>query len=392
MLRTLLLTSRAPWPPIGGDRLRTSQLATALSSLGPVSLVYAGDEPEADVRAGLPLLDAIRGVALGRVGAARRVGLDFLRGGSLQQALYADPALRSAVEHLLPEVDVVVAHLLRTVPWVPRESPPLLVCLQDALAAQAEEAASAPGAAGGWRRWAMRLERPRLAEAERAAAQRAAHLTTITARDRDLLIADGLPGDRITVVPAQVGAIAEAPAEPTPDTIVFLGNLRTASNQDMAAWLARRILPMVRTQVRSAELRICGVEAPPAVRALGELPGVAFVGPVDDPRDELARAWLTVCPLRFGSGVQNKVLESLAVGTPVVATPRVLETLHPDAAGALRTGSHERALAVAIVDLLGDRAARTALGTAGIAFVREHHGQDAFEPLLDRVRDLAARG
>mgnify|MGYP000185407150 CR=1 FL=1 len=390
MLRTLLLTSRAPWPPIGGDRLRTSQLATALSALGPVSLVYAGDEPESAVRAGLPFLEAVRGVPLGRLGAARRVGVDLVRGGSLQQALYADPALRGAVRERMAQTDVVVAHLLRSVPWVPADSPPLLVCLQDALAAQASEATRAPGAAGGWRRLAMRVEQPRLAEAELAAARHAAHLTTITARDRDLLVAAGLPSDRITVVPAQVGTIATAPADPTPDTITFLGNLRTASNQDMATWLARRILPMVRTQARGATLRICGVEAPPAVRALGELPGVTFVGPVDDPHAELARAWLTVCPLRFGSGVQNKVLESLAAGTPVVATPRVLETLHFEAVRAVRTGSHERALAVAIVDLLRDREARDALGAAGIAFVREHHGERAFAPLLARVRELAA--
>jgi len=391
-VRSVLLCTRAPWPPVGGDRLRTFQLTRALSTLGPCTVLTLGDPGQrAEIARGLPFAADVRVVPLGRLGAGLRVARAALASTPLQQALYAEPAVRAEVARACADADLVVAHLVRTAAWLPPERPPVLLCLQDALAAQAAEAGAAPGHAGGWRRAALRLEQPRLHRAELEAAARSDRVSVITERDRDLLAAAGVDPSRMFVTPASVERIAETPSTPTPDTILFAGNLRTASNRDMAVHLARRILPMVRTQRRSVRLRIVGVQAPREVTALGGLPGVTVVGPVPDMDVEMRAAWLTVCPLRFGSGVQNKVLESLAAGTPVVATQRVLDTLHPDAARCVRTGSHDRALAVHILKLLGDLPARNRLGAAGIAFVRQHHGPAAFDGLLHVARSLALR-
>lgn len=385
-LRTVLLASRAPWPPLGGDRLRTFHLVRALSSLGPVTVVTPGD----DLLAGLQ--EAVPGCTVRAVPLPRRDRLGVLRhlasSTPLQQALYDTRALREATADAVRGADVVVAHLLRTMPWVPEASPPLLLCLQDALSAQAAEAAAAPGLAGGWRRLALRLEQPRLLPAELAAAARADRVSFISARDRDALVEAGLAAERTLVVPAAVEGIAEEPArEPEPGRLLFFGNLRTASNQDMAVHAARRLLPMVRSSHREARLAIAGIEAPAAVRRLDRLPGVDVLGRVDELASLVRAAWLTVCPLRFGSGVQNKVLESLAQGTPVVATPRVADTL---AAGApLAVGRLDRSFAVRAVELLAAPAERQRLGEAGIRFVREHHAPAvAMAPLLDAVRSL----
>ncbi|MCO4768843.1 MAG: glycosyltransferase [Deltaproteobacteria bacterium] len=390
--RILFLATRAPWPPIGGDRLRTYQLCRALAGRGHLTIVCLGDPAEqSSLERGLPFASSIRVVPLRRPAAAWRVGRALLSDAPMQQALYASPAARAAVAEECARTDVVVAHLLRTLPWLPALHPPLVLCLQDALAAQAKEASRAPGLSGGWRRAALTVERPRLAQAEIAGAAQAQRVTAITERDRDELIAGGVPAHKLVVVHARVERVADTPSTPEPGRIVFFGNLRTASNRDMARWLAQRVIPMVRTQERDAALHIYGVDAPPEVRRLDALAGVHVHGEVDDMSVEVARAWVTACPLRFGSGVQNKVLESLAVGTPVVATPRVLQTLHPDAAAAMDTGTHERSLAVALVELLRDRARRDSLGAAGIAFVRRHHGEEVFSPLLDAVSQLAPR-
>ncbi len=390
-VRSVLLTSRPPWPPLGGDRLRTLHLARALASLGPLTIVACGAPPPG-MAEGLAFADSVQVVPLARGAAALRVMAAAIGRQPLQQALYDAPGLGRATAEAIRGADVVVAHLLRTVAWVPEVPPPLVVCLQDALADQAAEAGRSGGTAGGWRRLALRVEGGRLRDAELRAALAADAVTAITERDRDLFVAAGVPAARITVVPAQVDRIASAPhAEPTPDRIVFAGNLRTASNRDMAVHLARRILPRVRSERWEARLRIVGIEAPREVRRLDSLPGVDVVGAVDDMHAELALAWATACPLRFGSGVQNKVLESLAAGTPAVVTSRVLDTLHADAAGAVLTGDHDRALALALVRLLGDRALRDRLAAAGLAFVRAHHGAEALQPLVALVARLAAR-
>lgn len=386
-LRTVLLASRPPWPALGGDRLRTFHLVRALASLGPVTVVTPGDDPLAGLQDTVPGC-TVRAVPLrrrDRLGVLRHLATDT----PLQQALYDSKALRDATAEVVRGADVVVAHLLRTMPWVPEDSPPLLLCLQDALSTQAAEAAAAPGQAGGWRRMAVRLEQPRLLPAELAAAARAERVSFISERDRDALVQAGLSPAQTLVVPAAVEEIAEAPAlDPEPGRLLFFGNLRTASNQDMAVHAARRLLPMIRSSHREARLAIAGIEAPAAVRRLDRLPGVDVLGRVDDLSPLVRRSWLTLCPLRFGSGVQNKVLESLAQGTPVVATPRVAETL---AAGApLAVGRLDRSFAVRAVELLADPGERRRLGELGIRFVREHHAPDvAMAPLLDAVRALA---
>lgn len=378
-MRTLLLCSRPPWPPIGGDRLRTSHLARALGQLGPVRLVAAGDAADPP-----PWFESVTLIPPSRRGAVTALARGLAGGASLQEAVYATDAARDAVSEALAGVDLVVAHLVRTVPWLPEQTPPVIVCLQDALAEQAREATAAPGRAGGWRRTALGLDAGRLAEAEERALARSDAVTFITARDRDLVLR-GRPHPH-AVVPAAVERIANAPAEPEPDTMVFSGNLRTASNQDMALHLARDVLPRVRARRPNARLDLVGIEAPPVLRRLRE-PGVRLVGAVDDMHATLARAWVTAAPLRFGSGVQNKVLESFAAGTPVVGTSRVAASLEPGSGLVVADGAE--GLAAALAGVLEDRERRTALGAEGLAFVRRHHAYPtALEPLLALARDL----
>ncbi len=387
-IRSLLLCSRPPWPPIGGDRLRTSQLARVLAGLGPVHLVATGDDA---APASHPFA-SVRLVRPSRASTALGLVRGMARGRSLQESLYDTGEVRRAVAAALAGgIDVVVAHLLRTVPWLPEAGPPVIVCLQDALCAQAREATSHGGGAD-WRRLALRFDRGRLEAAERRALGRADGVTFITARDRDLVLAGAQVRHAVVpaaVVPAAVEHVRDEPAEPRPDSIVFAGNLRTASNRDMALHLVHEVLPRVRRQRPNATLDLVGVEAPPVVRALDSEPGVRVVGRVQDMAATLAEAWVTACPLRFGSGVQNKVLESFAAGTPVVGTARVAASLSASPPSGLLVGALDEPFAAQLVRVLGDRELRDRQGRAGIRFVREQHAfPTTFDPLVGLIRDV----
>ena len=135
-----------------------------------------------------------------------------------------------------------------------------------------------------------------------------------------------------------------------------------------------------------------GHEAGADVRRLGRLPGVVFVGPVDDQVPELEACYLTVCPLRFGSGVQNKVLESLAVGTPVIASTGAAAALaSKDAPCPVISAELGAPFTAAVIALLGDHDRRASVGTAGQDWVRAvHRPERALAPLLDLVRRLGA--
>jgi glycosyltransferase involved in cell wall biosynthesis len=399
-LRTLLLCSRPPWPAIGGDRLRTAHLLRALGRLGPVALVATlerSDDPD-EIRRGLPGVERMwlqRPRGLPRV---LRSASALAGGGSLQRAWYAETGARKAVVEAIREFQpqVLVAHLVRTLDWLPprEQSPPLLIDVQDALSLQYSEAR---GLARGWRGAAMALERGRIGVLERAALSRAEAVTFITNRDRDAVWdaagSDAAPAPRCVVASAVVDLDRwpDTPPSPEPDIVGFAGNLRTASNVDMVLHLADVVLPRLRERLPGARLRILGIEADGAVRRLAGRPGIELRGPVDDMPSELRRCALTACPLRFGSGIQNKVLESLAGRVPAVVSRKVADALGDGAADVVTVAEPGIPFADALLGLLRDPGRRAALGVRGRAWVAERHSEDAaLGPFLSTIRELAA--
>jgi glycosyltransferase involved in cell wall biosynthesis len=123
----------------------------------------------------------------------------------------------------------------------------------------------------------------------------------------------------------------------------------------------------------------------PAVRRLAELPGVEVVGTVPDVRPHLARAAVAVVPLRIARGLQNKVLEALAMGKAVVASPPALAALRTQPGVHLLAASSPAEWTGAVLRLLDDKALRHQIGTAGRRYVEQHHD---WEHCLEPFRHL----
>ncbi|HLF24666.1 MAG TPA: TIGR03087 family PEP-CTERM/XrtA system glycosyltransferase, partial [Burkholderiales bacterium] len=105
-----------------------------------------------------------------------------------------------------------------------------------------------------------------------------------------------------------------------PDTIVFVGRMDYYPNQQCMFEFCEKTLPRIRARRPSAKLLIVGADPSPAVRKLGELPGVTVTGSVPDVRPYLDRSALMVAPLNIARGTQNKILEAMAAGVPVVTS------------------------------------------------------------------------
>ncbi len=120
----------------------------------------------------------------------------------------------------------------------------------------------------------------------------------------------------------------QAHANPYPDgarVLVFTGAMDYWPNIDAVSWFAAQVLPALRAQFPRLCLYIVGTRPAAAVKALAQLPGVCVTGAVPDIRPYLAHASLAVAPLRFARGIQNKVLEAMAMEKTVVASPQALE-------------------------------------------------------------------
>ena len=245
-----------------------------------------------------------------------------------------------------------------------------------------------------------RLDLGRTRRYEAQLGERFDRVIVTSAADRDTLIAlarDKRNGrrveeDRYIVIPNGVDLdyfYCAPDHDRDPATLVFTGKMSYHANVAAVLDLAQEVMPRVWQTAPETRLCIVGKDPSEAVRALAKDPRITVTGTVPDIRPYLARAAIAVSPIRYGVGIQNKVLEAMAMGTPVVCTPQACSALAVEPGRDLLTGSSPDALARHILDLLSSPARRAELGRAGRRFVEMHHSWDAQTATLERVYESA---
>jgi len=172
---------------------------------------------------------------------------------------------------------------------------------------------------------------------------------------------------------------------------VFVGALDYWPNVDGICWFCRKVWPEIRRRQPQARLSIVGRRPVSAVRRLARYPGVEVVGQVPDVRPYYARAAVVVAPLRVARGVQNKILEALAMSKAVVASPNTLRGLKAEPGSHLLNAESPVEWQETILQLFQDQSLRKQLGKRGRKFVEDHHSWDrCLEPLGKLLDDISS--
>jgi glycosyltransferase involved in cell wall biosynthesis len=159
-------------------------------------------------------------------------------------------------------------------------------------------------------------------------------------------------------------------------------------NQQAVEEFCNQVWPMVRDRRPSAQFLIVGADPPAHIRRLGELPGVTVTGSVADVRPYLAQSALTVAPLRIARGTQNKILESMAMGIPVVASSRAAAGVDAVPGEHLLTADTPGELRDAALRLMTDPAERMRLSERGRLRVLSNHDWAASMRRLDALIEI----
>jgi polysaccharide biosynthesis protein PslH len=395
----LYLTHRIPFPPNKGDKIRSYHLLKALARDYRVYLGTAIDDID-DWRH----LDALREhcaevFAIGvRPRLARFASLRGLATGEALTVPYYRSRrmarwVRATLErHAIEKAVVFSAAMAQYVIDRPRLA--TLVDLVDVDSAKWRQ--YAPRAR--WpMSWVYAREAERLLEFERSIAARSVAVTLVSAAETALFLehAPEAEGKAFTVrngVDAEFFAPDPARASPysaEAAPIVFTGAMDYWPNVDAVTWFARQVLPAVRARVPAAVFTIVGMNPAPAVRALAELPGVAVTGRVEDVRPYLQHARAVVAPLRIARGVQNKILEAMALEKTVVATSACLEGLGVRAGTEILAADDAGGFATAVGDVLAG-ATDAAIGRAARAHVVAEYGWARNLARIDQL--LSGRG
>lgn len=199
------------------------------------------------------------------------------------------------------------------------------------------------------------------------------------------LLAPNLP---VTIVPNGVDTYRFKPPNNSQlerSGLLFFGNLDYQPNIDALIFFSREIFPLIQSSQPDITLTIIGPNAPASIRALGDIPGVSFIGFVEDLRPYLWRASVCVVPLRSGGGTRIKILESLAAGCPVVSTALGAEGLILQDGQDLLFADEPGDFARTVLDLLNNSELRHRLAIAGTRTVEKRYDWKVITPQLEQL-------
>jgi len=372
MAEILFLAHRIPFPPDRGDKIRSWHVLRTIAEFARVHLAcFADDAADA---AHLPALKQALGGRLGDShveirGASRaRAGARALASGRpFSLAAFDSPWMREFVSAKLPHVDAVYAFSGQMAQFVSDGAQPRFV--MDFVDVDSAKFAAYAQESRGPGRFLYGREARLLSAFEREVAGRADASLFVsqaearlfrdaTGLDRVHALANGIdsaffdPGADFAPLPAEVRG--EGPL------LLFTGQMDYRPNVDAVRWFAQQVLP----RLPGARFVIAGRNPPPEVRALtGSC--VTVTGAVADMRSWLGAADVVVAPLRIARGVQNKVLEAMAMERPVVASPAAFEGIQAEPGRHLLVAEGPACMAKAVGKLLASPAFARQIGRAG---------------------------
>jgi len=169
------------------------------------------------------------------------------------------------------------------------------------------------------------------------------------------------------------------------ETLVFSGKMSYHANISMAIYLVSEIMPRIWESHPATRLYIVGKDPPSEIKELERNNLITVTGTVDDIRPYLWRATVSVVPLLYGAGVQNKILEAMATKTPVVTNSKALSALQVQAGKDLFVADSPEEFSQAVSRLIEDRNLQSEIGDAGASYVKTHH---SWVPIAIQLVDI----
>jgi polysaccharide biosynthesis protein PslH len=390
--RVLYITHRVPYPPDKGDRIRNFHMLRQLSARAEVWLVALADEPvpESTRQALDAVCQVVRILPVSGWGRKVRAGLSAISGGSLTVGAFHEPAVDAVVREFLAKTTFTSALVSCSglAPYLQRSGLEKVPGYVDLVDVDSQKWFDFAQAVGGPKRWLYQFEGRRLRELERRLPKWARAISIVS--PHETAVYESFAGAN-TATTAMNGVDLEyfqpVPLDaPTIPACAFVGALDYLPNVDAAIYFAKDIWPTIHAQVPEAEFHVIGRKPTPEVQALGQIPGVVVVGQVPDVRPHVAKAAIAVTPMRLSRGLQNKVLEAMAMAKPVVAAPPALAALQVKPGRDVVSASTPEEWVAAIVDLLRNPTRRQELSRNARQFVEDHHHWDrCLRPMLDQV-------
>lgn len=389
-MRILMVSSWFPFPPDNGSRIRAHNILKRLAAKHDVTLLSFTDPDFLPEHAA-----TIEQMGV-RVSTTPRISYQPAGGRALAAFLSPLPrflvdthsdAMEKLIEsELVSPMDVVLMGELSAAMYARAEMRPPKIFDDLETGIFYDAYAHAHGAT----RWRRRLTWWKMARYLQAKANLFEAVTVVSKQEMALAAAIGISETRLTVLPNAIdGATYEnVRAVREPNTLIFSGALTYGANLDAMRYFVSEILPLIRKGEPDARLTITGRADQVAINELSGDNAVLFAGYVSDVRPRIASSSVCIVPLRVGGGTRLKILEAMALGTPVVSTSKGIEGLGLVAGGDVLVGDTPQEFAAQVLTLLHNPALAQQIAQQARTTLYERYDWNQIGLRLD---DLLAR-
>jgi polysaccharide biosynthesis protein PslH len=390
-MKIFVLLSRVPYPLDKGDKLRAFHQIKELSKKHEIILCALSEEPvHPDAKAILTqYCKHLEIIPLKKHLIPFNIFRSFLKGQPLQVGYFYQGEIRSKIENLVKEHQPghIYCQLIRVLEYVKHLNIPITLDYMDALSKGIERRIENSAL---WLAPVFKLESKRLMKYERHAFGLALNKTIISGQDRSFI--GHSQNKEITIIPNGVDVAFFIPKVQEEDfSLVFTGNMNYPPNIESAEYLAKEILPEVQKVLPEVNLLISGVNPSQRVKALAS-ESVTVTGWVEDIRDSYARAKIFVAPMRIGTGLQNKLLEAMAMKKACITSELANNALGAIAGEEIYIGKNTVEYAALIIRLLQDDKLRNSLAEKGNLFVNKKYNWAESTALLENLMFKGQKG
>ncbi len=390
-MRIFVLLSRIPYPLEKGDKLRAFYQIKVLSEKHEIILCALNPLRNADKQKAFeqlqPYCRSINFIDLPAWGRAVNILRACFSGFPLQSGYFfsrlADRKIKALITEYQP--DQLFAQLSRTARYLMNVPVEKTLDYQDAFSYGLKRRADKAG-------WLMkpvfRMEYKRMEAFEKEIFDRFDHKIIISEQDRDLI--PHPEKHKITVIRNGVDMNFFHPlSRKKSQEIVFTGNMNYPPNVDAAQFLAREIMPLVWQKEPETRLLLAGASPHSKVKNLKN-EKIKVSGWMDDIREAYAGSDVFIAPMRMGTGLQNKLLEAMAMKIPCITTPLANAALEAKEKEEILTGSSAEELADALLFLLKNRQERQKMAEKAFAFVKQNYRwKEATAPIEQLMRGVS---
>lgn len=371
-MKLLFVTPRFPYPLLRGDQVVSYHRIRTLSRFHEITLLtfYQRSSELENIDRISPYCKAIYTVKLPKWQSVLNVAKGIFNSQlPLQVAYYNSVYFQSTIDSILSKNDFDLIHifLLRLAPYFHHISVPKILEIIDSMQLNLERRVALEPFP---QRWIFQKELCRITQYEQSLGDFFKSMVVVSEKDRKFIPCEGVKVIENGIDTEVFSLQQQRPHQPT---LIFSGNMSYAPNIHAVKWFVKKCLPIIQQKIPNTSFIIAGVNPSREICSLEKIPGVTVTGFVKSMPKTLKQAHVAIAPMQSGSGIQNKILEAMASGLPVVTTTLGLGSLKAEPGREILIADSPDKFAKTVIGLLQNLGLAKEIGYRARKFVVEKH-------------------